>query len=297
MNKIACLSLVIVLAAVCSSKKEDDLIHFDNSTVYAIINEAGAADPTWSPDMSTIVYTFRGDLWSVPPEGGELTKVTSLTGNELYPNWSPVSGSKEIVFVNTTGPEDYTIYVLSYGQGEPRAVKTFSNQVLFTSWSRDGSKIVFLQLAKKGIFTIPAEGGEPVPITNNQGWESVEFAQASPARDMVLYISHVGTDFYLNEISLSGGDPNTIASFSGGREYPRSLAESYDGTLVAYTSPGIRPGYNVYLVPLKGGNRIQVTAFSYAQLNNPSWSSDGKKLVAQFDQGLYIVELKEGIIP
>ena len=52
--------------------------------------------PSISPDGSTIVFSWRGDLWKVPFEGGQAVRLTSHPGREHDSYWTP-DGS-EIVF-------------------------------------------------------------------------------------------------------------------------------------------------------------------------------------------------------
>ncbi|MFC2076413.1 TolB family protein [candidate division KSB1 bacterium] len=293
LKRMLIISLVLVPALSCSQDKDSNLIEFDESTVWTILEEPQAGDPCWSLDMTTIVYTASSDLWAVSPEGDEPpTQVTSMSGRELYPNWSPLQGSSNLVFVNSAGSEENTIYTLNYVAGEPVAVQTFTGLVASTSFSRDGAAIVFLQPGKKGIFTIPVEGGEVTQIPNDAGWGAVEVAQASPARDAVIFIDKADGAFRINSINFDGTDLTTVISFSGGREHPTAVAESYDGAKIAYTSPGLRPGSNLFFISPDGGLPTALTWFPYMQLDNPTWAWDGSRVVTQMDEGLYMVEPK-----
>jgi Tol biopolymer transport system component len=169
----------------------------------------------------------------------------------------------------------------------------FSAQITHTSWSLDGTKIVFLQFSKKGIYTISVEGGEVGQIPNNEDWGSVEVAQTSPARDMVIYVDQKGSSYRINEIEISGGDPRNIITFSGGAEHPHAVAESYDGNTIAYTTPQwMAWSHNLFFVSVSGGNPIAITDFYGNQPRNPTWSPLGDQLVIQLPSGLYMVDLK-----
>jgi len=291
MHRAAPALLALTLLFSCGKKEDSDILHFDNSDVYPLYNQSGATDPSWSPDDSQVTFIYQNDLWSIPPEGGEPTQLTSMGGRELYPNWSYNPSDPELVFVNTTGPNDYTIYRLKPG-GEPQVVQEFTGQVTSTSWSRDGTKIIFLQTGKKGIYTIPPEGGEITQIPNDDGWEAVEIAQGSPSRDMVVYVDQKGTAPRLNEISISGGKPRVIFSFSG-LQHPNSLAESYDGSTIAYITPyPMAWTNNLFFIPTSGGNPLAITDYYYEHTKNPTWSPDGKKLAIETGNGIYIVEPK-----
>ena len=63
------------------------------------IFSAGAVTPMWlrdvkiSPDGSTIAFTYKGDIYTVPAEGGNATRLTTSGSYEAVPVWSP-DGSK-----------------------------------------------------------------------------------------------------------------------------------------------------------------------------------------------------------
>ena len=45
--------------------------------------------PSISPDGKTVVFSWRGDLWSVPFEGGAATRLTSHPGRDHDSAWTP----------------------------------------------------------------------------------------------------------------------------------------------------------------------------------------------------------------
>jgi len=292
MGYLIALFLTLATLLTCGKQEETDVLHFQASDVYPIYNQAGANDPTWAPDGSSIVFVYQNNLWSIPPEGGEATQVTTLPGRELYPNWSSDAANPRLVFVNNPGPDEYTIYTLAPG-GEPQMVKKFSKQISSVSWSNDGEKIIFLRAGAKGIYTIPAGGGDETEIPNDEGWETVELAQGSPSRDVVLYVDQKGTKPRINSIGIDGGKPTTIITFSDGITHPYALAESYDGSTIAYTTTYEKSySRNLLFVPTTGGSPVLVTDFYNDYPSNPTWTPDGKRLAIQMPNGIYMVKPK-----
>ena len=63
-----------------------------------------AATPQWlrypviSPDGKTVVFSYKGDLWSVPSTGGEARQLTSNTAYDYAPVFSP--DGREIAFAS-----------------------------------------------------------------------------------------------------------------------------------------------------------------------------------------------------
>jgi Tol biopolymer transport system component len=60
--------------------------------------ERNDVDPQWSPDGSKIAFSsedtskpvlMNNDIWVVPADGGELTRINTVQGSDRIPRWSP----------------------------------------------------------------------------------------------------------------------------------------------------------------------------------------------------------------
>src|SRR5918996_3080425 len=87
-----------------------------------------------------IVFTFAGDLWSVPREGGDARRLTAGVGVEAGPSFSP--DGKWIAF---TGQYDGNIdvFVVPADGGVPRRVTWHPDPDTALGWSRDGRRVLF----------------------------------------------------------------------------------------------------------------------------------------------------------
>ena len=95
------------------------------STLFVLAGAQAQETPGWiransiSPDGKTIAFSYKGDIFTVPSEGGLALQITSNKAYESNPMWS-ADGSK-IVFTSTReGSKD--IYVTSAQGGKPKRI-------------------------------------------------------------------------------------------------------------------------------------------------------------------------------
>ena len=96
-----------------------------------------------SPDGTTIAFTYKGDIFTVPVSGGKATQITTNPAFDTTPIWSP--DSKQIAFASDRmGSMD--VFIVSKDGGEPRRLTTFSGgetPVAFT----DAGHILFTPIS------------------------------------------------------------------------------------------------------------------------------------------------------
>jgi tricorn protease len=131
------------------------------------------------PDIhgDTVVFSYGGDLWTVPVSGGSARRLTSDDGLEIFPRFSP--DGRYIAF---TGHYDGTsdVYVIPASGGEPRRLTWYPSRQLserlgwdhmVIGWTPDG-KILYRDQRETidsfvgRPYTVSPEGGpqEPFPL-------------------------------------------------------------------------------------------------------------------------------------
>jgi tricorn protease len=118
-----------------------------------------------------IVFTYAGDLWTVPRDGGEARRLTTAPGVETDAVFSP-DGST-IAF---TGEYDgnVDVFVMPAAGGLPRRLTYHPGQDAAVGWTPDGKRVLFVSsraIPNDGakLYTLPVEGGGlpeelPLPI-------------------------------------------------------------------------------------------------------------------------------------
>lgn len=143
----------------------------------AIATAANAQDsPLWmrycaiSPDGTTIAFTYKGDIYTVPSTGGKATQLTTNSSHDTRPIWSP--DSKQIAFASARqGSMD--VYIVSKEGGEPRRLTTHSgsetpiafldkDHILFqASLMPEAEDLTFPSAQFPQIYQVSTQGGRP----------------------------------------------------------------------------------------------------------------------------------------
>ncbi|HKE28731.1 MAG TPA: PDZ domain-containing protein [Bryobacteraceae bacterium] len=115
-----------------------------------------------------IVFSFSGDLWSVPREGGEARRLTAGPGVETDPVFSP--DDSQIAF---TGEYDgnVDVFVMPAAGGVPKRLTWHPRADTAVGWSPDGKRILFCSSRTvpydgARLYTVSAAGGaaEEIPL-------------------------------------------------------------------------------------------------------------------------------------
>ena len=112
-----------------------------------------ATEGTWisldvSPDGSTIAFDLLGDLYTMPVEGGQATRLTSGLPHDMQPRFSP--DGERLVFVSDRSG-DNNLWLMPAAGGEPtQMTKGIGSRFLSPEWMPDG-KYVVVSRALRGL--------------------------------------------------------------------------------------------------------------------------------------------------
>ncbi|MCC7001299.1 MAG: PD40 domain-containing protein, partial [Gemmatimonadaceae bacterium] len=157
-----------------------------------------------APDAKTIVFDILGDLYTLPIAGGQATRITSGTGWDQQPRFSP--DGKRIAFVSDRNGSK-NVWIANADGSAPRII-TRSERINFSSpiWSADGQYVIAARTGQLWMYNV--DGGSGVQLTGLRP-EGAAGAAGTPA-------SHYGAapsnDPRYLWVNVSGNVPTTLAS-------------------------------------------------------------------------------------
>jgi tricorn protease len=121
------------------------------------------------PDVHNgkVVFTYAGDLWLVPGDGGSAQRLTTHEGEEIHAKFSP--DGEMIAFTGMYDGGNH-VYIVPTQGGEPRQLTFHASYDQVVDWFPDGKKILFRSnreghdAANSRLYSIGIEGGLPEPL-------------------------------------------------------------------------------------------------------------------------------------
>ena len=140
------------------------------------------------PSLSAtqIAFSFAGDIWTVPREGGRAVRLTDSPGVAGDPCFSP-DGSMIAFGGHYDGNSD--VFVMPATGGVPKRLTYHPSGSAPVGWTPDGKDVVFVssmlsQNDLPRLFKVPANGGTPVSLPFPSGSD----ASFSPDGSKIAYM-------------------------------------------------------------------------------------------------------------
>ena len=202
-------------------------------------------DCTISPDGTTIAFTYKGDIYTVPVSGGRAMQLTSHPAYDTAPVWSP--DSKKIAFASDRmGSLD--VFIVSREGGVPQRLTTHS--------------------------------GSETPIVFKDNGHVLFAAAIQPSAEDMQFPSGSFNQVY--EVSVEGGRPRMFSSMpmehisirKDGKQWLYQDKKGYEDPWRKHHKSSIARDVWMY-TPGTPGSYAKLTAFR-GEDRDPVWAPDGE---------------------
>lgn len=266
------------------------------------------SDPLWmrfpaiSPDGKTVAFSYKGDIWTVPANGGQARQITTNPAYDAYPVWSP--NSRQIAFASSReGSLD--VYVVGKDGGVPRRVTTDSGDEYPMAWRTDSTILLKASIMPKATSIMFADFPQVYEVNANGGrmrlFSDIPMEDISVGKDgAMLYHDKKGYEDPFRKHHQSpicrdiwlykGGDYTKLTDFAG---EDRNPVWGNDANTYYYLSEEDGT-FNVYKRHLGETAKTQLTHYKGNPVRYLTRAADGTLCYA-YDGAIYT--LKEGSQP
>lgn len=267
------------------------------------------SNPKWlryssiSPDGKTIVFTYKGDLYTVPTSGGTASALTMHEAHDFMPIWS--KDGKTIAFASDRYG-NFDVYTIPATGGEAKRVTFHSAPEYPYDFTQDNQQIIFgasrMDLASNRqfptgampeLYSVSINGGKPTQILTTPA-EDVKLSKdgskmiyhdkkggenawrkhhtSSITRDIWIYDKKA--DKHTKLTNFNGEDRNPV--FANGEKDLIYLSEESGS-------------FNIHKMSVAGGKSEKLTSFKKHPVRYLSTALDGT-LCFSYDGELYTMK-------
>ncbi len=276
---------------------------------------ASAADiypqyPSLTPDGEFAVFSWAGDLWSVPADGGPATRLTSHPADEYF---SAVSPDGNLLAFTSDREGAMNIYVADLSRAgstliaaAPRRVTFADSGQVLSGFTADGEAVLFSSYQDRDIYreermyAAPLDGGPVRSLTDAFGehptmsadGETVAFARGSNNKVRPIYRGPSTGEIWT--LDTGDGAFTRLTNDDADDIEPSALP---DGSVVYISSADGQ--YNVWRKPPGANQARQLTSFKPAKnehtiahgVRDLGVSGDGSTAVFAVWDTLYTLDL------
>jgi Tol biopolymer transport system component len=228
----------------------------------------GAA-PAWGPGYKKIAFSDfgafnAGQIWVMNADGTSAMAITTSTGGNTFPSWSPDGTKIAFMSYRTGSPQIFTMNV--NGTNQVQLTNVAGNT--YPSWSPDGTKILFgsNRTGNDDLFVMNTDGTNVTQLTNDPTVDAG--GSWSPDGKQIAYTSlRPGCD-----IVIMNADGTGKQAVVNGRDDCENVSWSPNGAKLAFASLIPTTGtYTIFTMNVNGSSVSQIGLGRYFDVG-PAWT-------------------------
>ncbi|HWF45680.1 MAG TPA: hypothetical protein VG168_01635 [Bryobacteraceae bacterium] len=249
--------------------------------------------PNWSPDGKSILFNQGGNLYTIPPGGGEPIQIDlkGLTRCNNDKGFSP--DGKQIAFSSSGRAKGSQVFTVPSGGGEPKLIVP-ETPSYFHAYSPDGKYLAFVAQRNGNfdLFRVPDEGGSQQQLTMNKGYD--DGPDYSPDGKWIYFNSNRSGKWAIWRMPAAGAGENDAeaqqVTFDEVEDwFPHCSPDGKWLVFVSFpkgtaTHNDRMPGVELRMMPLPGkklrrtSSQLLVTIFGgQGTINVNSWAPGSKR--------------------
>ena len=249
------------------------------------------------PDVSAtqIAFVYGGDIWIVPKTGGTANRITSSTGEEAFPRFSP--DGKTLAF-SATYDGNTDVYTMPVSGGVPVRLTWHSAPDRVVDWHPDGKRILFASGRESGtpayrqLYLISVKGGLPEKLLVPYG----ELASFSPDGNNIAYVTKITENYPFKRLRSGLASDILVFDLKKGTAENITKSDATEGkpvwvnNKIYYVSDaGAAKRRNIWVYDVDKKSKEQLTDFKDIDINH--MSAGPEELVFQAGGRLYLLNL------
>ena len=175
------------------------------------------SSPVWSPDGEMLLFVSDAagseDIWLIDADGGTPRNLTASEFTDRDPAWSPIPGSREIVFasdMNSLGSTElYRMQLPEPGEAPAYTRLTSDNNSSYApAFSFDGRFIAFVSDRSGGdadIYVMNADGTNQTLVTIDDGGAEDRNPSFTPDGRYIVFVSNREDDRFQTYLAAPDG--------------------------------------------------------------------------------------------
>ena len=230
------------------------------------------------PDVSAtqIAFVYGGDIWIVSKSGGTANRLTSSTGEEAFPRFSP--DGKTLAF-SATYDGNTDVYSMPVNGGVPVRLTWNATPDRVVDWHPDGKRILFASGRESGtpayrqLYLVSTKGGLPEKLPVPYG----ELASFSPDGGSIAYVTKITENYPFKRIRSGLASDVYVFDLKKGTADNITKTDATEGKPVWYknriyyvSDGGTNKRRNIWFYDTEKKKAEQVTNFDDADINHMS---------------------------